>query len=202
MFTVRGRDKQLEGGYFFSVAVGPKLSAVKALVNPIPIRGGEVINLQSMKADKDELGTISNIQLTDPNTLEFNASLRMFDYHWTLKAEENGTRFLYGRLVEFKDAYIEQEKARLEQMFREKARSARVPALAADRIAGLRPDQYRILYEENLKEAKQKAQYLLETYPDMKVTGSSIYFGLHSAQDVVRVVRLKNGDWDLQKDPR
>jgi hypothetical protein len=61
-------------------------------------------------------------------------------------------------------------------------------------------DQYRILYDENFKEAKQQAQYLSETYGDMKVRGSSIYFGIHSATNLVRVVRLKNGDWDLQKD--
>ncbi len=202
LFTVRNKDKQLEGGYFFSLTVAPKLAAVKALVNPLPIKGGEVISAQSLKADKDELGIIGNLKLTDPRTLEFDASLRMFDYHWTLKAEENGTRFMYGGLVEFNDAHLAQEKVRMEQMFREKARSARVAALAADRLGSIRPDHYRILYGENFKEAKQKAQYLMETYPDMKVKGSSIYFGLHSGSEVVRVVRLKNGDWDLQKDPR
>ncbi len=202
LFTVRNKDKKLEGGYFFSMSVAPKLASVKAMVNPLAIKGGEIISYPAVKADKDELGVIENLRLTDPNTLEFDASLRMFDYHWTFKVEENGTRFMYGQLVEFKSADFERIKMRMEQMFREKAHVARVAPIAADRLGSIPVDQYRSLYAENLKEAMQKAQYLTETYPDMKVKSSSIYFGLHSASEVVRVVHLTNGDWDLQKDPR
>lgn len=200
LFTVKDAEKRL--GYFASFTLPPKLTPMKAMVNPLAIKGGEVISPASVRPEMDELGTVEHLKLKDPVTLEFDAPLRMFTYHWTMKVDEGGNRFVYGNVVEFKPGELDREKQRMEQLFREKARLAGTPSLAAERLSRITPDLYRNYYGQNLSDAVQQAQYLKAHYPDMKVKDSSLYFALHPSTETVRVVALKNGDWDLQRDAK
>jgi len=179
-------------GYFFTLAAIPKLASVKAVVNALRVKSGEVVSFSSIEAEKDNLGVLENVKLVNPVTLEFDAVLMAFDYHWTLKVDERGTRFMYGNLVELKSSDFEREKLRLEEKLREKAPGA------YSRLHAWATDKYREEYEGYLNEAKENAQTLKETYP-LAVEGCSIYFALHPANEKVSFVRLKNGIWDLQK---